>query len=96
MLLLSAPFEPAAATPRPAPWAYAHVGAVAGLVAAAGLALDLLGARPPGLGRALAAGAAHGGLIALGWLVATGAARGWVRPASRLAAVAVLASVAAL
>lgn len=95
MLLLSAPFDPAAARPRPSPGAYARVGAVAGLVAAAGVALDRLGPGPPGLGRALAVGAMHGGLIALGWLVATGAAPGWIRPAIRLAAGATLASVAA-
>lgn len=97
MLLLSAPFDPAAAAPGPVAVtrAYAHVGAGAGLLVAAGLWLDLLGALPPGLGRALAAGTVHGGLIALGWLVATGAAPGWIGPAIRLAAAVVLASVAA-
>ncbi|HEY7652248.1 MAG TPA: CPBP family glutamic-type intramembrane protease [Methylomirabilota bacterium] len=97
MLLLSAPFEPAAAAPGPVvvTRAYAYVGAAAGLVVAASLSLDLLGAWPAGLGRALAAGTVHGGLIALGWLVATGAATGWIGPALRLAAAAGLASVGA-
>lgn len=97
MRLLSAPFDPAAPAPGPVTLtrAYARVGAASGLVAAVGLSLDLLGALPAGLGRALASGTVHGGLIALGWLVATGAAPGWVGPVIRLAAVAVLASVGA-
>jgi hypothetical protein len=96
MLLLSAPFEPAAATPAPpATRAYAQIGLATALVVGVGLSLDVLGACPAGLGRALAAGAVHGGLIALGWLVVTGAARRWVGPAVRLAATVMLASVAA-
>lgn len=95
MLLLSAPFDPAAAPSRPVPRAYAPVMAGTGLLVAAGLSFDRLGGGPPGVGHAVAAGGVHGGLIALGWLVATGAARGWSGPVLRLAGATVLASVAA-
>jgi hypothetical protein len=96
MLLLSAPFESAAARP---PWlplrACLLTGMVALLVVSTGIALDLLGARPTGLGRGLASGAVHGGLIALGWLAATGVGRDWVGPAVRVGAAVALASMAA-
>ena len=95
MLLLSAPFDPAAAPPRPAARACAQIVVGASLLVAAGLSFDRLGAAAPGIGRAVAAGGVHGGLIALGWLVAAGAGRGWAGPALRLGAATVLASVAA-
>lgn len=96
MLLLSAPFDPAAAAPpRPPLRPFARTGAAAALVVGLGAAAEMIGAAPAGLGRALATGAAHGGLIGLGWLLATGGAPGWADPVVRLAAVMTLASVAA-
>lgn len=96
MLLLSAPFEPAAGTPpRPSLRALAQVAAAAGLIVGAGAAAETLGAGPAGLGRSLAMGAMHGGLIGLGWLLATGGAPGWRGPVVRLGAAVTLASIAA-
>ena len=96
MLLLSAPFEAAAGPPpRPAVRAYVQTSLAAVLLVAVGLSLDALGALSAGWGHALASGAAHGGLIALGWLVATGPAHGWLGPAIRLGVTVVLASIAA-
>lgn len=96
MRLLSAPFDPAAAAPPRAPLRpLAQTGGVAALVVGLGAASEMLGAVPTGLGRALAMGAAHGGLIGLGWLLATGGAPGWTGPVIRLGVVMTLASVAA-
>lgn len=96
MLLLSAPFEPAAAAlPRPPLLPFAQAAAVAGLTAGVGLALSWLGQRPAALGHGLASGAVHAGLIGLGWLVATRAADGWVWPVVRLGATITAASVLA-
>ena len=50
---------------------------------------------PLALGHALASGAVHGGLLALGWLLATDAAAGWPGPVVRLGAALLLASVTA-
>ncbi len=96
MLLLSAPFAPGApAPPRQAPGrASAQIGGAVALLEAGGLGLQWLGARPAALGHAVASGAIHGGLLALGWLVATGAAPGWTGPVVRLGAALILASVA--
>ena len=96
MRLLSAPFEPGALPPpRGAVRAYGQVGGAVSLVAAAGLALEWAGMAPFSLGHALASGAVHGGLLALGWLLATDAAAGWSGPAIRLGATLLLASVTA-
>lgn len=96
MLLLSAPFEPgAAAPPRWPAGAYAPVVGAVALVAAGGLGLEWLGAGPAGFGRALASGAIHGGWLALGWLLATGAAPGWSGPVLRLGGTMVVASIVA-
>src|SRR5258705_543743 len=92
MVLLSAPFDPAAAAPpRPPLRPFAQTGGVAALVVALGAASEMLGAAPAGLGRALATGAAHGGLIGLGWLLATSGRPGRSGPGLRLAAVLLLA-----
>ncbi len=94
MLLLSAPFDPAAlAPPRRPARAYAQVGGVATLLVAAGLAIEWAGAAA--FGHALASGAVHGGLLALGWLVATDAAAAWRGPVLRLGATLMLAAIAA-
>jgi CAAX prenyl protease-like protein len=94
MRLLSAPFEPGAlAPPRGPARAYGQVAGVVALLATAGLALDWVGVAP--LGHALASGVVHGGLLALGWLLATEAAPGWIGPVSRLGAALLLASVTA-
>ncbi len=94
MRLLSAPFEPAAlAPPRGPARAYGQVAGVAALLATAGVALEWAGVAP--LGHALASGAVHGGLLALGWLLATDAAPGWTGPVVRLGATVLLASVTA-
>src|SRR6266481_3649548 len=96
MVLLSAPFDSAAAAPpRPPLRPFAQTGGAAALVVALGAASEMLGAAPAGLGRALATGAAHGGLIGLGWLLATSGAPGWSGPVVRLGVAMTLASVAA-
>jgi len=95
MLLLSAPFDPGAlAPPRQPARAYAQVGGAVALLAAAGLGLEWAGASFS-LGRALASGAVHGGLLALGWLLATDAAAGWSGPVVRLGATLILVSITA-
>ncbi len=96
MLLLSAPFDPAAAAPPRSPLRpFGQTGAAAALVVGLGAGAEMLGAAPAGLGRALATGAAHGGLLGLGWLLATGAAPGWSGPVVRLGVIMTLVSVAA-
>lgn len=96
MRLLSAPFEPGAlAPPRGPARAYGQVAGASALLAAAGVALEWAGLAPLSLGHALASGAVHAGLLALGWLLATEAAAGWVGPAVRLGATLLLASVTA-
>jgi CAAX prenyl protease-like protein len=96
MLLLSAPFDPGAGAPaRPPLRPFARTGAVAALVVGIGAMAEMLGAPPAGVGHALAMGAAHAGLIGLGWLLATGAAPGWPGPVVRLGVAMVLASVVA-
>jgi hypothetical protein len=95
MLLLSAPFEPSgAAPPRPFRSTFAQVTLAASLVVGAGVMLEALRPSWAGFGHGLATGAVHGGLIAIGWLVATGAV-GWRGPAVRCAAAAILAAIAA-
>jgi hypothetical protein len=96
MLLLSAPFEPGAPAPaRRSARVYAEVGGAAALLVAAGLAVEWGGTAAPGLGHALASGAVHGGLVALGWLLVTGAAPGWGGPVVRLGTAQVLAAITA-
>jgi hypothetical protein len=96
MRLLSAPFEPGAGTPpRPPLRAFAGTGIAAALVVGIGAVAEMLGVPPAGLGRALAMGAVHAGLIGLGWLLATGAAPGWPGPVVRLGVAMTLAPVAA-
>lgn len=96
MLLLSAPFEPAAPAPsRPVARAYAQAGGAVALGIALGLGVEWLPAAPSAPGRALASGVVHGGLVALGWLLATGAAPGWTGPVIRLGSALALASIAA-
>ena len=95
MLLLSAPFDPGALAPaRRPPRAYAQVGGAVALLIVAGLGSAWVGAFPT-LGPALAGGAVHGGLLALGWLLATDAAAGWTGPVVRLVATLILVSVTA-
>lgn len=96
MRLLSAPFEPGAlAPPRGPARAYGQVAGVVALLAAGGVGLEWVNAVPLALGHAVASGAIHGGLLALGWLLATDAAAGWRGPVARLGATLLLASVAA-
>jgi hypothetical protein len=96
MRLLSAPFDAGAlAPPRGPARAYRQVVGAVALLAMAGLALEWAGVAPRSLGHALASGAVHGGLLALGWLLATGAAAGWPGPVVRLGAVVLLASMTA-
>ena len=96
MLLLSAPFDPTAVTsPRPALPALARTGGVAAVVVGIGAVAEMVGVPPAGLGRALAMGAVHAGLIGLGWVLATGAAPGWAGPVVRLGAATALAPVVA-
>lgn len=96
MRLLSAPFEPGAlAPPRGPARAYGQVGGAVGLLVAAGLAWEWAGVGPFALGHALASGAVHGGLLALGWLIATDTAAAWSGPVLRLGTMLVVASIAA-
>jgi hypothetical protein len=96
MRLLSAPFEPGAlAPPRGPARAYGRVAGAVALLVAAGLGVEWAGVVPFKLGHAVASGAVHGGLLALGWLLATGATAGWSGPVVRLGATLVLASVTA-
>jgi hypothetical protein len=96
MRLLSAPFEPGALAPAHGPVrAYGQVAGVAALLATAGVALEWAGGAPLSVGHALASGAAHGGLLALGWLLATDAAPGWAGPVVRLGVTVLVASTAA-
>ena len=96
MRLLSAPFEPGAlAPPRGPSRAYGQVAGGVALLATAGLAVEWAGVAPVSLGHGVAGGAVHGGLLALGWLLATEAVPGWPGPVVRLGATLLLASVAA-
>ncbi|HSE04143.1 MAG TPA: CPBP family glutamic-type intramembrane protease [Methylomirabilota bacterium] len=96
MLLLSTPFDPAAAAPpRPSWEAYVRVGGAVATLAALGLGWERLGAGPAGLGHAVAGGAVHAGWLALGWVLATGAAPGWRAPTFRLGATMIAASLVA-
>ena len=96
MLLLSTPFDPAAATPpRPSLRPFAWTALAAALGVGVGAAVEMGSALPPGLGHALALGAAHGGLLGLGWLLATGAAPGWAGPVLRLGLVMTLVPIVA-
>src|SRR5215475_7790380 len=95
MLLLSAPFEPSAATrPRLPLLVHAQVAVVAALLVTVGVTVALLRPSWAGMSRGLAVGAIHGGLIATGWLIATAAAPGWRAPVMRLSGAVILASVA--
>jgi hypothetical protein len=95
MRLLSAPFEPGALAPPAGPFgAYGRVAGAAALLATVGVALEASGAAPLSLGHALASGAVHGGLLALGWLLATDAAAGWAGPVVRLGGTLLVASMA--
>jgi hypothetical protein len=96
MRLLSTPFEPGALSPPRGPaGAYGQVGGAVALLVAAGLGTQWVGVAPFALGHAVASGAVHGGLLALGWLLATDAAPGWSGPVVRLGGAMVLASIAA-
>jgi len=96
MRLLSAPFEPDALAPaRGSARAYGQVGGAAALLVAAGLGMQWAGMVPFGLGPALASGAVHAGLLALGWLLATDAAPRWRGPVVRLGVTLLVASLAA-
>jgi hypothetical protein len=96
MLLLSAPFDPVAtAAPRLPRRALVAIASLAGLLVAGAAAWELLGRGPAGLGHAVALGAAHAGLIGLGWVLTTGAAPGWRGPVIRLALAMILAAAAA-
>ena len=96
MRLLSAPFEPGAlAPPRGPARAYGQVAGAVALLVAAGVGLEWAAVAPLAIGHAVASGAVHGGLLALGWLLATDAAAGWRGPVVRLCATLLLASVTA-
>ena len=96
MLLLSAPFDPGALPAARVPGvALSGIAGLAALLVAAGAVWEHVGDGPVGLGRAVALGAAHAGLIGLGWVLTTGAAPGWRAPVLRLGAAMILASVAA-
>jgi|SRR6266850_421179 len=96
MRLLSAPFEPGAlAPPRGPVRAYGQVVGVVALLATVGVVLEWAGVGPRWLGHAMASGAVHGGLLALGWLLATDAATGWTGPVVRLGVTLLVVSMVA-
>jgi hypothetical protein len=96
MLLLSAPFDPGATAAAPLPRGpLLAVAGLAALLVAGGAAWEVLGRGPAGLGRAAALGAAHAGLIGLGWVLTAGATPGWRAPVLRLGVAMILASAAA-
>ncbi|OGK87600.1 MAG: hypothetical protein A2X52_00270 [Candidatus Rokubacteria bacterium GWC2_70_16] len=87
MRLLHAPFEAEAHTVRRPLLRPLLAVAVAMLVLVAlGRWLELRSEALGALGRPLQGAAVHGGLIALGWIIALGGQPGWQGPALRLAA----------
>jgi hypothetical protein len=96
MLLLSAPFDPgAAAAARRPRAALLAIAGLAGLLVTGGVTWEVFDRGPAGLGRAVALGAAHAGLIALGWVLTTGAAPGGWAPLLRFGVAMILASAVA-
>ncbi|HUM15807.1 MAG TPA: hypothetical protein VL086_08965 [Candidatus Nitrosotalea sp.] len=71
------------------------MGLAAAVVAGVGATIAVGAPARAGIGHGVAVGAIHAGLIAIGWLVATGAAPGWPAPALRLGVTTILASIAA-
>src|SRR5262244_2823497 len=71
------------------------VAAIAATVGGLGLALDSATSVRRGLGHACASGAAHGGFLAVGWLLAFQGRAGWWGPALRESVALIVASVAA-
>jgi hypothetical protein len=95
MLLLDAPFEAARSAVGPPPWgALAQVAAPILALISAGLVLEHHGGTWAALGRALSSGAAHGGLLAVGWVMLTRDGRAWVGPVVRLTGLVLVASLA--
>ena len=95
MLLLDAPFEAGRAAVAPVPWgALARVAAPILALIAAGLVIEHRGGTWAILGRALASGAAHAGLLAVGWVMLFDRGRAWIGPVVRLIAVVLGASLA--
>jgi hypothetical protein len=92
MWLLSAPIEP-----ERRPWADGTVPpcllALTAGVTLIAAALSIEAAEGGELGRAVASAAVHSTFFALGWIVATGGARGWIRPSLAVTAVLVAASL---
>jgi hypothetical protein len=94
-MLLTAPFDMSAAGRAAAPWWPPLAPAIVSAGAAAtALSLERLGVIPLGCGRAVAGAAAHGGLLAVGWIVATGERAPW-RPIAQATAILLAASLAA-
>jgi hypothetical protein len=94
MRLLTAPFDPAARAPSALVRPLLEVA----LIAAGGIALlaaSALAGEGQGLGRAVASGGCHAGMIAAGWIIALGGAPRWRFPAAVLAAALIVASAAA-
>ncbi len=85
MLLLSVPFDQTRASAPAPPWAAAlQVAATAVVLMVAGLALGARDGALGFLGRAVAGGAAHAGLVGLGWVLLAGDRPGWRGPVLRL------------
>jgi hypothetical protein len=95
MVLLSATFDPHGPRGRATVWAPSVVAAsVAITLVCLGLAMAMLDGRLRGFGRAMATAAVHGGLLAIGWILATGERPLSLGPALRLAAVVLVAASA--
>ena len=94
MRLLDAPFEAARPALAPLPWgALAQIAAPIFALIAAGLVLEHRGGPWAELGRSISSGAAHGGLLAVGWAILAGE-RTCTAPLVRLAAMVLIASLA--
>jgi len=96
MILLSVPFDPAGPRRMLEPWpAVVRAGIVVMAACSAGLLVQALGRGwLSSVGHALASAAVHGGLLAIGWIVAVGHPPRWRKGALWLAGILALASVA--
>lgn len=95
MLLLDAPFEAARAAIAPPPWgALARVAAPILALIAAGLVVEHHGGTWAMLGRAVASGAAHAGLLAVGSVMLAGHEQARMGPVARLTGLVLIASLA--
>jgi hypothetical protein len=95
MLLLTCPFDPRRAPHVGWPWAsLVQIGVPALALIAVAIGLERQGPLAS-IGTGLGAGAAHAGLLGLGWALALDGRPGWRRPAVRVGLIAIGAALAA-